>query len=300
MNFFGGDDNSDDVSRYQAGKEDLSSKELRFGKWYLQHRVQIRKGIIAALFLFSLITLGGSLVYWSYYFASGYWQDQEIAVREARQFQNYQRLHPLYEARSPEVSNIEIVQADSGEYNIVADVDNRNERWLGEMSYHFSFPGGETKTKQTTILPLRKNTTAIFGVENSSVTQGAEFVLDNIKWKNIDPHKIRNIDNYSNARLNFSVNNFSFSQGDEDTPANVSFGVKNDTAYSYWDGRFIVKLFQGNSLVAAREISIDKFRTGEERSVNLTFSQNVNITRVELNPKINIFDQDEFMGPPSQ
>lgn len=300
MNFFGSDNNSDDISRYQAGDEDLSGRELKFGKWYLKHRVQIRKGIIAVLFLFSLVTLGGSLVYWSYYYASGYWQDKEIATREARQFQNYQNLHPLYEARTPEVSNVNIVQAESGEHNIIADVQNRNERWLGKMTYHFSFPGGETKTKQAVILPRRENTTAILGVENSGITQGAEFVLDDIKWRKIDPHKIRYIDNYSNARLNFSVNNFSFSEGEDDTPANVSFQIKNNTAYSYWDGRFIVKMFQGNSLVAVREVSIEKFRTGEEREVGLTFSQNVNITRVELNPKINIFDQNEFMGPPSQ
>ncbi|PSO44973.1 MAG: hypothetical protein BRC22_01675, partial [Parcubacteria group bacterium QH_9_35_7] len=164
---------------------------------------------------------------------------------------------------------------------------------------HFNFPGGETEKKEAMLLPGRENTRAIFGVENDNITQGAEFIIDDMEWKKVNPHNIPQVQNYMRARLNFPVNNFSFFTGDDDTPPNVNFSVTNNTAYSYWDGRFLVEFYDGNSLVAVKDINLEKFRTGEERQVNLTFLENINITRMELNPKINAFTQEAYMEPPS-
>jgi len=294
-----GSDNSNKVSKYQASREDLSYWELKFGEWYLKHRVLIRKALVAILFLFSLVTLGGSLTYWGYYYSSGYWTDKQITTQEIEQFQNYRNLQPLYEAKPVEVSNVNILKTASEKYNVVAQINNVNKRWWGKITYHFNFSGGETEKKEAMLLPGRENTRAIFGVENDNITQGAEFAIDDMEWKKVNPHNIPQVQNYMRARLNFPVNNFSFSTGDDDTPPNVNFSVTNNTAYSYWDGRFLVEFYDGNSLVAVKDINLEKFRTGEERQVNLTFLENINITRMELNPKINAFTQEAYMEPPS-
>ncbi|MFB6182053.1 MAG: hypothetical protein ABEJ24_04105 [Candidatus Magasanikbacteria bacterium] len=299
MNFFGGNNNSDDVSRYDTGNEEISTRELKWGKWYLKHKMQIRKGVVVFLFLFCLVTLGGSLVYWSYYYASGYWADKKIAANEVRQFQNYRNIQPLYKAKPIEVDNISILDTPSGKYNVVAELRNVNLRWLGEVTFHFNFPGGRTESKTVTVLPRQRSSRAIFGVDNSNITQGAEFVLDDMKWKKIDPHEIRYVENYIKARSQFSIQNFNFTGSSDEAPANLSFTVENETAYSYWDGRFLVELYNGNSLVAVRDINIEKFITGQKRDVSLTFLKNINITRVKLHPKINFFSQDSYMAPPS-
>lgn len=294
--------NKDKLSKYDTSSNDFSSNQLKFGEWYLKHKRQLKKWLVGILSVWSIITLGGSLLYWGYYFSSLYFYDQKVSQRLVQSFADYSSLQQDYQAKSPQVRSIKVVQAQGKDkYNVLANVFNPNRRWVANIDYHFDLPGGKTSRDSALILPGKVQSLVSLGVSNQA-TQSVNFRIDNIDWRSIDSHRVKNVKNYIQARLNFQLEEMNFTAADSEnnTPARVKLTINNPTAYSYWRPKFIFKMYNGSNLVRVKTARINDFITETSRSVSFTFlDSNIKVTRVEIFPEIDIFNEDVFMPPPS-
>jgi hypothetical protein len=86
-----------------------------------------------------------------------------------------------------------------------------------------------------------------------------------------------------------------------DDPLKVSratFNVKNDTAFGYWRVSFFVILWSGSSIVGANSVTISDLRPGETREVAVSWFNEIHgVTRVEVVPEVNIFDDRVYIPP---
>lgn len=296
MNFL----NKDELSKYDTSSDQFSSWQLRLGHWYLDHKSQVKKWLIGILVVWNIVTLGGSLFYWGYYFSSLYFYDQKVSQRVVRNFQNYAALQKSYQARAPQVKSVKVVKAQGKDkYNIAADVFNPNQRWVADINYHFQLAQGKTSQRSAIILPGRQQPLTALGV-GTQATQGVNFSIDNINWRSIDPHRISNIKKYTNARLNFQLSDTKFTPANEQTdiPASITITIKNPTAYSYWSPDFTFKMFNGGKLVRIKTARVKEFISGTTREITFTFSDpNIKVTEVKMFSHVNIFQADEFMPP---
>lgn len=301
MNFF--NNNKEKLSEYDSD-EGLSYKQLRFSEWYLRHKADLKKWFIRFLMSVCVITVGGSFIGWIYYYSFGYWNDQDLVANEVSLVQNYSNIQNFYKAQQPDISSVKILQNGTDKYDVFANVQNANEYWLLELKYKFVYSGGETNTSTAVILPLEQRAISTLGIEGSAITNGAELRVESLDWDRIGPSptKFRSVKNYKANKLAFSVSDFNFNSAnlDEGIPARVNFTIKNDTAYSYWEPEFFIRLYDQDNLIRIRKVKINKFLSGTERDISLSFTDpNINITKIEYKPIINIFSEDEHMNPPS-
>lgn len=305
MNFFKSN-NQDNISQYDSSSEDLSYRQMRFSEWYLRNKATIKKWFTRSLMAFCVITVGGSFIGWVYYFSFGYWNDKDVVAQEVALAQDYQRVQGLYQAQRPDISPITVLQNGTNKYDVFARVQNPNEYWLLNLKYKFVYSGGETSTSTATVLPLQDRPISALGIQDQRLVNGAELRVLDLGWKRVGPSRtnreLNNISNYKRARLVFSVSDFNFTSADveEGLPAKVSFKIKNNSAYSYWEPELFLRLYDQGNLVRVRKVKINKFLSGAERAVELSFADpNINITRVEYTTILDIFDREEFMEPPS-
>ena len=97
------------------------------------------------------------------------------------------------------------------------------------------------------------------------------------------------------------VSNFDFisQAASEGLGANVvKFDLKNDSAYSYRDGNFVVGLMSGSGLTAVMPLFFKDFKAGEIRLVDLrNFVSNLPVDSVQIFPLIDIYNKEVYLAP---
>ena len=76
----------------------------------------------------------------------------------------------------------------------------------------------------------------------------------------------------------------------------LTFTAENDSAYSFWDVGFYALLYKGSQLASINYLDAEKFKSGESRDLQIQFYEGLpTITKTEIIPEVNIFDQDAYM-----
>lgn len=288
------------LSQYIDTTGELSSRQLKISSWYLRHEILLQQIGIGIMIVFCVATVGFSLFFWGKYLFVDYWVDQKNLQGQAQEFQNYAQLQSAYKANNIEVLETRIYNSSTDLYDFFAITVNPNERWIAHVDYHFVYSGGETKTYKSSLMPGEKRPLAVFGQESASYPGEISFVLDNLSWEAIDPHKIFDISSYMKERLIFNFDNFVFSQPSQTgapVPA-ISFDIYNDSAYSFWDAVFYVELLNDDQTVGYIYFSIPDFMSLEKRTVDLRyFGDNLTVNDIRIIPVMNVFDRDIFINP---
>lgn len=292
------------LERYQDPTGELSTRQLGVSQWFVKNKILLEKIGIGILIAWCVVTVGFSLWKWGDYLIFGYVEDKEMFARQVKETPNYAAIQPLYSARDLQISRPEVFSSGIGKYDFVVDVTNPNERWVAILTYKFTFAGGETETGQTILLPDSKRPVVIFGHEKDSFPTGANFVIEDIAWKQINAHAMPDIEDYIDQRLIFSAENFSFTSargGQTLSAHHIAFDLKNETVYSYWSPQFYVELLGGldaSNRLGIIPITLSEFRAGDVETIELSsLAEGINVVEVGIYPVINIFDQEEFMEP---
>jgi len=285
------------LSQYTDPTGEFSNKDLALSGWYIRHKILLRKIVIGLLLTW--IVVGGvySLVILGTYLFSGFWRDRDARQQTLQGFQDYTVVQPEYAARNLVIDSIKIFQIGEN-YDFVTVVQNPNKNFAARVQYKYAFEGGETPTKVLTILPGKKIPLAIFGFESDAYPVGAQLVIEDSRWRKIDPHVISDTTAYVAARMNFFLDNVSIERNPlgGPVPPRVAFDIKNDTAYSYYEGRFTVLLLSGGSVEGAIPLSIKNFRAGENFPVDIRPVFDISgIDDIEVLPLMDVFDPNEFL-----
>ena len=169
------------------------------------------------------------------------------------------------------------------------------------MEYDFSAGGSDTTMRRSFILPGETKTLVEVGATIPGGVADARLKIVSRSFYRIDRHAIPDYDAWSKSRLSIVALNPVFTPSDPSAsvPASVtSFTLVNQTAYSYYDVDLVVSVYRGDSLQDVNTLRLDSLKAGESRPVQLYWYQNLQgITRIEVQPSINIFDPGVYQPP---
>ncbi len=290
--------------------QDLSEKELKFGYWFVTHKLLLRKILIIFLIVWSV----GFLGYAIYGLISElviYGQSFDLAVQSLNQSQvNFNAYKVKNRVSNLQISNLNIIPSGQGKYDFVAKIKNPNSIWTVE-SFDYQFVTGideidltkdrsrpnPDRLKHGFILPGEEKYLIDLSVKSKTAITGASLNLTNLKWR-----RVPNFASIAKEKFNFAISNVKFVPASavpisgKLAVSQVSFSATNKSAYSFWNVGFYIILFNGPTISGANYLSLDQFLSGQTRSLQVNWFQNLpNITQVQVVPEVNILDSSVYM-----
>lgn len=290
-------------SQFVNVDKNVSNRRLAFSMWYLHHAALFRR-IGGIIFVICAIALSiCALVSWGWYLFVGYGEDKRLEHSFA-QFPNYVLLHEFYAPASIRTSAAEVFSAGNQLYDFSSTVVNESSRYVATVSYYFSLGStSQTPTRSIQVLPGQTTLLSEYGVSSSRVPSSIRLVVDSVRWRRIDPHRLQNVTDYVTERLDFSVENVSFSPASrlEGIETNqVRFDIVNNSVYSYFEPIFFVEFLDNGRRSGIYYLEFDTISALERIPVDLrTFADAIQVTDVRVYPMINIFDTTVFISPGS-
>lgn len=287
--------------RYASTQGGFSNSDLKRATFFARHRTLVRTVVIGV----SSVVAGGLFVYGIFGITSyaffGAAHDRQLGNELAQLSINYAQLHSRYAPQDLRVLNADVYQSVPNRFDFVSTVANDNPRFVARIVYHFSYGNGETEQKETILLPKTERPLAIVGHKSDQIPGPASFVVDEIRWRQVDPHEIAAVDEYMASRLKFSVTDFLFTPQNAslNLPSNsIAFTLANTSAFGYWDVPLMVELLQNGVRVGVTETTLHQFKAGEKRPLDIrTVTPNISVSDIRVHPLINIFSRDVFMPP---
>lgn len=276
---------------------ELSNRSLTLAEWYLEHKIVLHK---IALY----ILVGANIVLWSYsiygwgrYFFFDYTNADRTLAGLSRPPISFPHLAP-----DPlQLKNAQAFQNSSDTYDFVVDVVNPNKNWKANVTYNFSFSGGQSEYVTSEVYPGSTGLIAQFGVSSPSFPINIQANVQNIQWERIDPHSIADPIQFKETRLKFSHENFVF------TPANekegiiahtINFEIINNGVYGYFVPTFDIVFLNNQSPAGIQRIQTQAMRPGDRKQVEIkSFAPQLRVTDIQIIPRIDIFNQTEYIPP---
>ncbi len=283
-----------------SGNE-LSEKQLKWARWWNENQIMVKKVFTAVLGVvaFSLFAYGA----WGFadwFIGSGVRERAGIALLT----ENLTDYTAFREAAQPKPlvtqASISLVSGE-GRYDIIAKVSNPNHRWWLEVDYRFTGSGGSDKVYTDYVLPTDTRYIYVLGTK-ADRKPSASLEIADLHWRRVDGHVVRpDYLTWATERLNFNITNPEFIASDSVSALPVSrarFTVENDTAFSYVAVPFFVTLMSGSRVVGVNRVVATRLLSGETREMEASWFHDLpNVTRVEVKPEINIFDEEVYLKP---
>lgn len=281
----------------ETGK--LSADQLRFGYWYVSHKLIIRRIALIILALLDFILIIGSLyvIFDHYVLKSTERQNFAIAIAEPKM--NYQYINELATPQALNVTTTKVLALGDGKYDLLAIVENPNLTWqVSLVKYHFETPDFKSNTYSDYILPLQQKFLMVLAVSHSAVLDNVNLVIDEIKW-----NKINNYEKLRDKVFNIEILEPKFvapsesGVSDQINVSRVSFIAFNNSAYNWWDVNFKVVLMRGDDIVAINNVPVHDLRAGEKRlSEYYIYNLSSLPNKILVFPEVNILDPASYKG----
>lgn len=287
--------------------EEMGERQISFRLWVINHY----RGLKLTL---TLTLVGIAAISWGYtlYGLADYWLITGPKEQQALAEISAQLLDPeMLAARRPRELAVDqpVIFStgggpasgggEAGKYDLAVKIGNPNSNWYVEFNYQFQGLPKEAPARPGFILPGEEKYLMNLGVEASTIPAGIAIAFTNVKWHRIDVHEIPDYAKWSGDRLNFKISDKNFALSDGKLTFNqLDFKIKNMTAWSFWNLDLAVLLFRGSSLESVNYISLDKFLSGEERDVALSWKDSgLSPTDIQIQPSVNIFNPSVYMPP---
>lgn len=289
------------LARYQDPSGEFSNRSLKLAKWYVLHKILIRKITVIILSIWSVFSIGMGIWIWGKYAVYDYSRDDKQIEQLTR---TYARTDVLHATRGPlglVAEEVVVYQAGSESYHLTAQVTNPNKNWIANLTYEFVMDSEKTQSVSVAVMPDTKQPVIFSGFKSPSFPNDAQLRIVDIAWLRVDPHKVANPALYMEERLRFGVENIVILKG-EGTNAKetelVEFDLVNQSVYSYWEPLFYVWLMNEERVVGVTSIVPEQLHAGERRHISLSsYPDRLRITHVQISPIINVFDPGVFMPP---
>lgn len=280
------------------GGEKMTEKQLKFSRWFISHQILLKKiligmiaGVAGVFWIYALV----GFVDWA--FVTG--PKERANLKTILQIKTHPEAMQSIKGEAISFGSARVFAGGLGKYDLFAQAANSNKRWWAEFEYRFVGEGYTGNWKKGFIIPEKKKYIADLGVERAYRPTNIRLQTQNLKYHRIDVHKIPNYTKWSGQRLNIAVSNKVFNPTaiqNKKKIASLKFKASNNTAYGYWSIGFYALLYRGEQLVAINYLRADKFKSGEERDLQIYFYEGLpTITKYEVVQEINIFDKSVYM-----
>jgi hypothetical protein len=290
---------------FQPTRENqLTEDKLKWGYWWVTHKVQVRRAFSAFLIVVDVILVGyAAFGYLDWFFGSGVRERAQIAAM-SRSTIPYELFRQRNAPREILFEDPTVLSAGEKTYDMFAAVSNPNAQWWAEYEYRFSASNYEGRAKRDFILPGQTKNLHQLGVKADARPGSARLIVENLVWHRVNLHMTRpDYATWSASRLNIAVSDIQFKKPEPTDPVPVSratFTATNDTGFGYYNVGFFVSLLSGSRTVGVSYVVISELRPGERRTVDASwFFDLPTVGKVEVRPDVNIFN-DRVYIPPGQ
>lgn len=289
--------NNFSFEQYKDPTGDYSNSSLKLASWYIEKKEFLNKILIFILLVWNIFSISFGIYGFSrYFFYDVYIINKNIdqMILEGVKFENVRNL----------LSPIELVFKDNKIFNSATDkydfatkIFNPNEKWLAEVSYRFIFANGQTEIVNDFILPKEEKYLIAYGYNSSSRPNNFKIEILKIKWSRISSHKIPNVSEFSNQRLQFVVSDFKYLNISDTGNNFLQFFISNDSIFAFREVKFNVLFYANNNLVGISPIFVNNFLSKERKKIELTTVSNIgSIDDIKIETILNIFDNKNYLS----
>lgn len=270
----------------------LTEQQLKFGYWFVTHKVALRKGGVIALIL-----VNAALWLPAVYMAFRLFVVDGPAYARMLQQMSVSLVNPdVIEAARPEppvVAQTLVFNTAGNRYDFAAIIKNQNPKWYGDFEYRFVAEGFATPARHAVLLPGRETVVSELGVTAPSRIRGGRLEFSSFLWRRISTRVVKDPPSFVAERTAIVVSDARHEPG---PPARTSFVVTNNTAFGYWNVDVIVLLKRGTSVVGVNRVTLERLASGEARPVDVAWFDSVgSVGAVDVRPQVNIFDPGVYM-----
>lgn len=285
-----------DYTKYVDPTGEFGSKELKWSLWYVKNSVLLYKILVGILICLSVLLWGFSIWKWASY-ALGL-QNNKFVEAGLSSFVNYTGIHEVYGAQPLQIISTAMYASRENKNDAVAEIINPNTRFIVSFDYYFLINGEKTSVQRTFLLPGESRPVASLGIENSQ-SGSPVIVLENMNWTRVSAHKIVNVKEWQDYRLNLSVSDFIFLKSLAQEGSNsdaVQFKLTNNSPYSFVEPDFYVALLQNGSMVGILPLHLDTIKSQETKNIDLrSLMPGLSVTEIAVYPIINIYDESIYI-----
>lgn len=277
----------------------MSGGQLKIGYFVAKHRVLLRRIGLGALVTIDAVLVLYSVWGWGTYAVWGFWKERAMLKDMAAQHVPYrayrERVSPV--AVEPGEARLFDSGTKAGWNDMLVSVQNPNERWVANVTYHFEDGEEKTGSETATVLPGESTYLGVLGFAASTTVSSPALVIDDTAWQRVPTYRAPDVAAYLAARLDFEVVSTTVTRpgtvkGVESYQ--IAFDVTNNTIHSYWSVPFWVLLYNGNTLVGVEQATVEPFERGETAHVDVRSLTRRTVTRAEIVPRLNVFDEGVY------
>jgi len=272
-----------------TSSSDLTNSELKLSYWYVTHKISLRR----AWKIFLIVV---SCVAWLYVI----WQMVIFGITYKSLQQNIQTMLfspdmslSAIEKSAPQPLSISAmtVIGSGDKYDYLVQTSNQNANWLAQFQYRFTTPSStERDFHPGFVLPGDNK----YLMDLSKASSQSSLEIKDLTWLKVNKFELT-----KNKMSQFLIDNISITKATKSSdPTKVSFTIKNDSAYSYWEVDLQVLLMSGGSVVGINHIILNSFKYGENREVEIFWNNPISgVDSASVIPNLNILDSNNIMPP---
>lgn len=268
----------------------ISEKQLKFWDFWLRWRKKVFLGL--KIFLIIL-----NLFFWGFFIYKAIWEVALISFQEksgqilASGFLPWQKFIEEKKPQDIEWRVFQYLETSKGS-GLVVELLNPDTSSLAYFDFAFSL-GGQKERGRDFLLPTQHKYLVYVFKEKGT----PEFQIENISRQRILAREINgDLSSFYSDRLNFVYENLEFSRPSGDLPARVTFLLRNQTAFNYYNPHFYLVFWRGDEIIDIEKISLPKFLSGSTEKIELNLPNSLkSFSQMELIPDINVFDKNSYL-----
>ncbi|TSC96343.1 MAG: Uncharacterized protein Athens101410_57 [Parcubacteria group bacterium Athens1014_10] len=265
----------------------ISKTQLKINYWLIANKQRLKMAWVLFLIILSVFLWGINIYKWFRY-AQETVKFQQSMEEIGQNFIDWQAIHSKNDFLPLEISDISFIPLGNSRYDLVAQINNPNNKWaVSRLDYRFFWEGREAG-QSTFILAQEKKFLLVLNIKSDIEPKGLNLEFLEVGWKRITAKN--KIPDFKSS--DFAVKDISSNP----SLKRISFQVKNNSAYNFWTVYFKSILYQGDKVSAVNKIPANKFLSGQERLIEIPFQGDFPyFTRAIIEPEVNILDENNFM-----
>lgn len=274
----------------------VSNFKLKVSYWYVGHKLELKRALIAFLIVLSVIFYSYSIyqvIMILFVQEESFRQDMASLTTNLI---DYEYFHRVNKPKDIKILGFDSADGREGRYDFVAKVINPNPQWVASKVLFQLVSGSQVIAEKTSfIYPNETKYIMIFGQEVSGNSPM-------LKIADVDWSRYRQFEEFADPRLKFTTSDIEFKSAREsgivgDLPVStLDFKITNNSAYSYWQVGVQMVLLSSQKVVGANYISLDQFLSGETRDIEMRWYEPLSsVNQFEILPEVDILSADSYM-----
>ncbi len=292
-----------DIKRYETDVSGVSLNNLKIGLWLAK-----RKGIFknSVLILFGAVAV--SLAVYGlfgigYYYLKGAVDDKKMVAEMVSIKTVPQEFLLERAAKNLAISSLSVID-NKGSYDLYVELKNQNLKHWGIVDYCFKSGEKELECGKGFILPNEKKYFTALELKSEDRLVNPKFIVNDVVWKKLDPHKIFNWEAFKSERLKIKIEDITFNAGasselSEKININqLSFSIKNQSAYGFWEAPLEIILYRNDRIAGISRYVLKEFSSYDERKIDMSLvGEFSGVNKISILPYINIMDDNNYLKP---